>query len=401
VIDVLLYASIPVLSALVGWGTNVLALKMTFYPLEFVGIRPYLGWQGIIPSKGLKMAENTVELMTTKLVGVEEVFARLETPRIVEEMNAVVADLLRRIIDAVMQDHAPRLWKHTAAAIKERIYEQATAEAPTVISDAFEDIREHVTELIDLKALAIDALVRDKRLLNRIFLEVGDQEFRFIERSGWIFGGLFGLAQMLIWLFYQGTWLLPTAGFIVGYATNALALKMIFEPLRPKSLGPFRWQGLFLRRQHEVAEAYARLVAGHVVSTRNLLRAVSRGPTADRLIEIVDRHIQDAAARYGGPTEPVFRLVVGSQRYNTIKTMVTERMLEAFPYAPIDALHDYADEAMAIEGTLRERLGALEPEAFVGLLRPIFQEDEYKLILVGAVLGLLVGLFQALVVFGS
>ena len=41
------YLSIPVIAALIGWTTNWLAIKMTFYPLEFVGKPPLLGWQGI------------------------------------------------------------------------------------------------------------------------------------------------------------------------------------------------------------------------------------------------------------------------------------------------------------------------------------------------------------------
>jgi len=53
---VLLYLAIPVTSALVGWGTNVLAIKMMFFPLEPVGRPPFLGWQGIIPAKVRKMA---------------------------------------------------------------------------------------------------------------------------------------------------------------------------------------------------------------------------------------------------------------------------------------------------------------------------------------------------------
>ena len=34
--------SIPVVAGIIGWGTNILALKMTFYPYNFIGIR----WKG-------------------------------------------------------------------------------------------------------------------------------------------------------------------------------------------------------------------------------------------------------------------------------------------------------------------------------------------------------------------
>ena len=55
--EIFLYLSIPITSAVVGWITNVIALKMTFYPLEFIGLKPFLGWQGIIPSKAAKMSK--------------------------------------------------------------------------------------------------------------------------------------------------------------------------------------------------------------------------------------------------------------------------------------------------------------------------------------------------------
>ena len=41
----------------------------------------------------------------------------------------------------------------------------------------------------------------------------------------------------------------------------------------------------------------------------------------------------------------------------------------------------------------------LSPEQFQDLLRPCFQEDEMKLILAGAVLGLLAGVAQIVFVF--
>ena len=52
------YLMIPISAGLIGYITNVLAIKMMFYPIEFVGKRPVFGWQGIIPSKAQKLAED-------------------------------------------------------------------------------------------------------------------------------------------------------------------------------------------------------------------------------------------------------------------------------------------------------------------------------------------------------
>ena len=83
-ITILQYASIPLISALVGWGTNLLAIQMMFWPLEPIGWPPLLGWQGVIPAKARQMAEITVDLMTQRLISPEDLYSRLEPRRVVK-----------------------------------------------------------------------------------------------------------------------------------------------------------------------------------------------------------------------------------------------------------------------------------------------------------------------------
>jgi hypothetical protein len=62
-------------------------------------------------------------------------------------------------------------------------------------------------------------------------------------------------------------------------------------------------------------------------------------------------------------------------------------------------IYAYTEDALDMENTLRSRMVNLPPAEFQGFLRPAFQEDEYKLILVGAFLGFLAGLGQLLILF--
>ncbi len=65
------------------------------------------------------------------------------------------------------------------------------------------------------------------------------------------------------------------------------------------------------------------------------------------------------------------------------------------------ATYEYSERAMAMESVLCAKLQALPPSEFEGVLHPVFEEDEWKLIAVGGLLGLFVGVFQAVYVFGS
>ena len=61
--------------------------------------------------------------------------------------------------------------------------------------------------------------------------------------------------------------------------------------------------------------------------------------------------------------------------------------------------YKHIEDALDLEQTLKTKLQAMPPKDFVGTLRPVFQEDEVKLIIVGAILGMLVGFIQQFLFF--
>jgi len=60
-------------------------------------------------------------------------------------------------------------------------------------------------------------------------------------------------------------------------------------------------------------------------------------------------------------------------------------------------VEQYADEAMDIHDTLAGRMQQMTAEEFESVLRPVFQQDEWELIAVGAVLDFPVGELQVFV----
>ena len=107
--SLLIYLAIPITSALVGWLTNVVAIKMTFYPLNFIGIKP-IGWQGIIPSKAAKMSSISVDLWTSKLINVKELFAKINPDKVAKEMRPEFDRIAKEIMDEIMEEQAPEVW---------------------------------------------------------------------------------------------------------------------------------------------------------------------------------------------------------------------------------------------------------------------------------------------------
>ena len=398
--DFWLYVSMPITSAVVGWGTNVLAIKMMFYPIEFMGIPPIFGWQGIVPSKAVKIAKINVKMMTENLISVEEMFKNLDPAGLAKELEPMMRTMSEKILTEIMEKQSNALWEALPQRAKDEIYKRVSKDSPEVIEQVLTEFTENVNELFDLEKMVLDTLVRDKTLMVEMFLKVGEEEFKFIGNSGAYFGFLFGLVQTGIWIFFQEWWLLPTGGLLVGYLTNWLALKMIFEPLEPKKIGPWIWQGLFLKRQGAVAIEYSKLVTMEVLNADNIIEAVVRGPASDQLFEIIHRNVKKAIDSYTGLAKPFVQMAVGTKGYIAMKTHACDLIIEEIPRS-LSLVTDYATESLAIEETLIEKMGELTPVQFEGLLRPAFQEDEWILILVGAVLGLMVGLGQLFFMFGG
>jgi uncharacterized membrane protein YheB (UPF0754 family) len=384
--------TIPLISGLIGWFTNWLAIRMTFYPIEYVGVRPF-GWQGIIPSKARRMASKSVDLITSKLLKIDERVAQINPTHIAEEMQPGLEELSHRLVHEVMEAQSPQVWKNTPDFVKKRIYESISKDLPEVVVQMIEDIKANINDLLDIKAIAVRTLTRDRALLNKVFQECGKEEFKFLIISGLYFGFVFGLPQMVVSYFYNPWWFLPLFGMIVGYATNAVALKLIFRPLYPKRiLGLFAFQGLFLKRQKEVAEAYAKIVDQEIVTTESMFEYVMRGPGAQKLAEIIQEHVGKVVDDTIGNTKGLVELVVG-KKMEAVKNIAVYRLVQELPISVRSIFH-YTHEALDIENQLNDKMQSLAPQEFEGFLRPVFQEDETTLILVGAFLGLVAGMLQ-------
>ncbi len=394
--NIWLYLSMPITSGLVGYVTNVLAIKMMFYPLEFVGIRPpWLGWQGIVPRKAGKMASIATDTIVPRLVSEQEIFDRLDPQRVADEIEQPLTAAIDQIFEEVMQEYEPTLWESMPLMLRDRIKKRVREEAPEVVADVMTEIRNNIHEVFDLKDMVVTTLMRDKALINRVFLETGQAEFRFIGQCGFYFGFLFGLVQMVGWTLYKADWQLPLFGLLVGYATNWIALRMIFRPQQPMRVLGLTFQGLFHKRQKEVARDYSRLIAEEIVTPSHIIEAVLKGPYADRVFEMIARNVKRSIDEQAGIARPLLAWTVGTRKYIEMKNAAVRRIVERLPQTArhMDA---YAKEAMAIQEVLSERLERLPPDEFEDMLRPAFREDEWMLIAVGAALGFLVGFGQLL-----
>jgi len=392
----LVIISIPVVAAIIGYVTKLVAIRMMFRPLEFVGIRPYLGWQGIVPRRAARMASIAVDTMTRDLISAGEVISRLDPDRVASELDEPMRRSTAEITREVLGELQPGLWDALPEPVRRLTVARVQAELPAIVRSVLADIQRDVDAVFDLKGMVITNLLADKDLLNRIFQEAGRKEFRFIARSGLWFGGILGVLQLGLWLLFHEPLIMPAFGLVVGWSTDWLALKMIFRPKRPVHVLGFTIQGLFLKRRREVAADYGKLIAEEVITAHKVIEAIVNGPLSDRVFALVARHVQAALDRSAGPARPLVAVTIGTARYQQLKKTISAKVIERLPET-MRYVEDYARETMDVQNLLVQKMQQLDEQQFEALIRPAFEQDEWILITVGAVLGFVMGEVQALV----
>lgn len=386
-----LQLTIPIVAGLIGWVTNYLAIKMMFHPLDFVGIKPVFGWQGIIPANAVRLARTGLELVTSSVLKVPQLFEDFDPKALVAQESASLNKLVRTALEDKAKEHLPQMWAALSPQIREQVFQVAENEVRQMSVDVFQAAADDIENLIDVKRIVTDAVKRDKSLMNETFLRVGKKEFKFIEYSGFWFGLIFGVPQLILWLFIPAEWSLPAFGFCVGYATNWLALYLIFEPKTPRKFLFWQVQGLFHRRQKQIAKEFSEVVSERVFNNENLFREISSGDSRKKLLALVESKADELVGRY--QKHPMAAMAMKPELVTQLKADVL-RDVEAEMFRPDSLVQQFVNKSEKIRKILAERMAVMEPEAFENVLRPAFKQDEWKLILAGAVLGLAVGALQ-------
>ncbi|KAL3905695.1 MAG: hypothetical protein SGILL_009575 [Bacillariaceae sp.] len=375
---------------------------MIFYPIKFRGISLYrrpevplglLGWQGIVPCKTKTMSEALVNMVTSELLTVPDAFAKLNPRKLAKLLAPQVPDLGSKVISNVLAEkHAIK----TIASFPFNLWTGVTRHLTAmfqivdvhILTSVFQDLIQNCQSIFSLENCVVNQMLMDQAKLGELFQKVGQKELDFLTNSGLWFGFLLGLIQLAVALVWENPWALSIGGMIVGLATNWLALKWIFEPIHPTKIGPFTIQGMFLRRQPEVAAEFSKFFASKIVNSKQMWNSILTDPlTTPALAGVMSRHVRRLLNIVS------FGLFQARPTSGTV-SMVTMETIKQLPSHLSEGLHQYVDKALGLEAILRVRMEAMSPEKFERVLHPIFEQDELTLILAGGVLGFAAGLIQ-------
>lgn len=388
------YVSIPIGAALIGWVTKILAVKMMFDPVEFKGIRPVFGWQGIVPRKAAKMASVSVDSITSKILQPQDMFERIDSDAMFEQLSDPLRGAARELVDTIMLSYQPQLWRAAPDQLKDLVVANVEERMPAATGRMIEQMRGQIDQFLDIKHMAVAALVRDKAMLNSIFKDISRPAFTFLIRSGFVSGFLIGLVQMVVFGVTGWHLALPLFGLLTGGLTDYVALQLIFRPVERRTILPgIKWQGVFLARRDEVIRGYSALLAREIFTPRTIMEHLLTGPMSDKFLGTLQSEIERTIDEEMGFAGRVIG-AVGGKRYQDVKRKMADHVIDRMPETA-DQIERFAGDQLDIEAMMIEKMSEMDAKSFENLLRPAFKDDEWLIVVVGAALGFLCGELQS------
>jgi uncharacterized membrane protein YheB (UPF0754 family) len=182
--------------------------------------------------------------------------------------------------------------------------------------------------------------------------------------------------------------MLPTVGGAIGWATNWVAIRMLFHPRQP------RWglHGLLPRRQQELAASVGDVVGKELVPPDELLKGLDGLDLTPHLGELLDQAI--AAKLEDIRRMPLVGSLVTPERIAGIRDSVLKQLAEKQPVL-IARFKEVLKERIDVGAIAREKLGRFDLDRLERIVNHVASREFRAIEWWGLVLGFIIGLVQA------
>jgi len=186
--------------ALIGWTTNVIAIKLLFRPINPIKI-PIFGWevQGLMPKRKKEIAKNVGETVENELISIEEIIDKMIEGT---DKTLVIEALKNRILELAelkMPAFVPSTMRNMILGF---VGDTIDENADEMINEISEKIVHEATEKVSI-ALIIEEKINEFPFekLEEIILSIAKKELKHIEYLGGVIGFAIGIVQGMIILY--------------------------------------------------------------------------------------------------------------------------------------------------------------------------------------------------------
>ncbi len=191
------------------------------------------------------------------------------------------------------------------------------------------------------------------------------------------------------WIFLLS---LPVVSALIGWATNRLAIQMLFRPRTPVNTLGIRWHGLIPRRHEEIARSVGEIVETQLLNQHVLQAEVERINLQPYIDEYVARLVY---ARIGPKLRavPVLGSVASGKLLPQIEQLAREEMRRESE-ALLRRFASDAESHLPVRRIVEDRIRAFNLERLEAIIHRLAGREFRQIEILGGVLGFVIGLVQ-------
>jgi uncharacterized membrane protein YheB (UPF0754 family) len=196
-VNISVWITIPIISALIGYGTNYLAVKMIFRPTK-----PYslfgLKIQGLLPKRQKEIAASIAKMIDRELISHRDVQEALRRPEVLRSARQVMSEEFDSMAGSLGQKN-PMLGMFLQGEILVQVKEVLLTQIDSVAPRVMERVAEHIEGSLDFRAI-VQAKIEGFQLerLEGLVYEISSRELRAIEILGGVLGLVIGVFQVIL-----------------------------------------------------------------------------------------------------------------------------------------------------------------------------------------------------------
>jgi len=172
----------------------------------------------------------------------------------------------------------------------------------------------------------------------------------------------------------------PVLGAIIGYVTNAIAIKMLFRPLYPVKIGPLQLPftpGILPRERHKLADNIGRMVEKELLTEEiirqrlakdDVVKAIQQG-VASATSQILDTPLQGNSELAKEAIQFLVKIIHNPHLLDSIESLA-DRLLEQLQQRNLSELSGKELEEIQnlLQAFILQKLEQAMPEATQGII---------------------------------
>lgn len=190
---------LTIVGGLIGWITNILAIKLLFRPIKPIKI-PILNIEiiGLIPKRKKEIALNIGEVISKEILSSDDILNKAFSSDNGDEFNSYIINKIKNIIDEKLEV-IPLPFRMMASPYIDDILNK---EVPFALSEITDDLMTKAKDKINIQEM-VEEKINDLDLeeLESIIISIAKKELKHIEILGLVLGAIIGIIQGILVIF--------------------------------------------------------------------------------------------------------------------------------------------------------------------------------------------------------